>query len=155
MAPTAQTRVCFIHLESVADRPPQGLLHAAQNGRGADMVIASNPDHHVGQLPRPVGIFHEGSASHFHVQHQIGRSGRDFLRHDGRRDEREAVYGLGHVAKGIENAIRGSQSTALGYYCQPHGIQLAAEVLLIEMNAETRNAFQLVKRPTRVTQSSA
>ena len=68
-------------------------------------AAAAELEHRLGELARVVERLHEGAVADLDVEHDRLGAGGDLLRHDARRDQRDAVDGRGHVAKGVEPLV--------------------------------------------------
>ena len=119
------------------------------------MGQAADVHHHAGQL---AGVFlrlHERAVAVFYVQHDGVGAGGDFLAHNGAGNERDAFDGPRRVAQGVEQLICRGDVAGLGNEGKAHAADLLQKLVFRQLNAKSRNGFQLIRRAACKSQAPA
>ena len=124
------------HLERVADRPAERLIHVREDTDDVDPCLAHRTRASPRRAPRILLRPHERALADLHVEHERARAAGDLLRHDARRDERDLVDRRRHIAQGIELAIGGHEIGALAGDREADLLHLRDELLDRELDAE-------------------
>ena len=140
-------------LDGVPDRPAERLLHVRQERDDLAARSPSELDHRLGELARVLERLHEGAAADLDVEHDRVRAGGDLLRHDARRDQRDAVHRPGHVAERVELLVGGDEVVRLPDDREPDVTHLLDELLLRELDAEAGDRLELVERAAGVPET--
>ena len=74
---------------------------------------AADADHRLRETARIHLLLHEGAVADFDIEHQRVDALGQFLRHDGRSDQRNRFHRAGNVAERVEALIGGSDFVSL------------------------------------------
>ena len=101
------------HLERVADRGAERLVHVGEQADDLAPGLLAEREHRLGERARVVERLHEGPVADLDVEHdRLGAAG-ELLRHDRGGDQRQLVDGRGDVAQRVEQLVGGDELRAL------------------------------------------
>ena len=83
----AERRDRLAHLERVADRAPERLVHVGEHADDVPAGALPEREHRLTEDLRVRQGLHEGAVADLDVEHDRIRTGGDLLRHDARGDE--------------------------------------------------------------------
>ena len=92
----------LLDLQAVADREPKRLIHVGNDGASVPFQRIADLHHRGGKFFSLFDRLHKGAAAELNIQKDGIGTARQFLRHDARGDERDALDGPRDVTKGIE-----------------------------------------------------
>ena len=143
------------HLERVADRLPERLVHVGQEADDLTAGLPAERDHRLGELARALDRLHERAVADLHVEHdRLGAAG-ELLRHDRRGDQRELVDRRRHVAERVEQLVGRDEVAGLADDRDADVANLRDELVEAQLGAEAGNRLELVERAARVPEAAA
>src|SRR6476661_2190470 len=151
----AQARDRLADLERVPDRMPERLVHVGEHTDDFAVSMLPQLEHHLRELARVVDGLHERPVADLDVEHDRVGAGRDLLRHDARGDQRHVVDGRGHVAEPVEQLVSRNEVRGLPDDRKPDLPDLLEELFLRELDPETGDRLELVKRAAGVAETAA
>ena len=142
-------------LERVADGVAERLVHVGEEADDVAPGALAEIEHRLGEDPRVVDRLHERAVADLDVEDDRVGAGRDLLRHDARRDQRDAVDGRGHVAQRVELLVGRHEIGGRADDRHADVAHLGDELVEAELDAEAGDRLELVERPTGVAEAAS
>ena len=142
-------------LERVPDRVAERLVHVREHADDLAARVPTELEHHLRELARVFDRLHERAVSDLDVEDDRVGAGRDLLRHDARRDQRDIVDRRRHVAQAVEQLVRGNEVRALADDGEADLTYLLQELIGRQLDAKPGNGLELVQRAARVAEPAA
>ena len=145
----------FSHLERVANRATQRLLHIGHVGDGLPAGTRSKRDQGPGERLRLGDGRNEGAAAGLHVQQDRVGSGRQLLAHHATGDQGHRIDSRRGVAQCVENLVGWHHVRRLAGDGNANGSDLLDEFVDRQVDSESGNRLQLVQCPAAVPECAA
>src|SRR5581483_10221311 len=150
----AQSVQALLHFQGVADSAPERGVHGSQKSTALHAIVLASGDERLGEGACVRPALHEGAVAALDVQYEAADTLGDFLAHDGRGDERNALDGAGNVTQGIEDFVGGSDLGGLADHGAAAAAQGLAKLVDREVDAKAGDGLELVEGAAGVTQAA-
>ena len=151
----AHGRERLAHLERVADRGPERLVHVGEEADDVAAGLAPECEHQLGQAAGVLDRLHEGAPSDLDVEHDRLGAGGELLRHDRRGDQRDLVDGGGDVAQAVEGEVGRDELGGLADDREADLAHLGDQLLGRQVDPEAGDRLELVERAAGVPEAAA
>ena len=153
--------VAFQHLDALDDfervphRAAEGRIHPGDDRFRRHAGGVAERHQRLGKAPRIGFRLHERAAAGLHVEDERVDPFGDLLAHDRGADEGNALDGPGDIPQRVELLVRRRDLGGLPDHHAADPRQRRLHLVQREIDAEPRNRFELVERPSGVPQAAS